>query len=85
MSVIFDVTKPGVVKIRLKKGNKVVADTHLTVGQGFDILLIRTLDKALHKNKIGGLSLKSVEIEGEIEAGSLAGMLLISVAKALII
>ena len=60
MSVIFDVIKLGVVKTRLRKGGKVVADTHLTISQDFDIMLIMALDKLIRSNRIGRLSLKSV-------------------------
>jgi len=83
MSVIFDATKLGVVKIRLRKGGKVVADTHLTVGQDFDIVLITALDKLIRSNKIERLSLKNVKIRGKMRPGAISGMTLKTVAEAL--
>lgn len=40
----------------------------LTVIRSFDIMLIRTLDKILRKNKIERLSLKSVRGEGPVRS-----------------
>lgn len=42
-----------------------MAELNLTMGQGSDNMLIRTLDKILLKNRIRKSSLKIVEIQGE--------------------
>lgn len=81
--VLFNVKNREITEIQLKTGGHVIDKMHLTAGQDFDILLIRTLDKIFQKNKIVKLSLKSVKIRGETEPQALSGMILRSVAKAL--
>lgn len=69
--------------LRLKGDNKSVYVETLTIGQDFDILLIRTLDKVLRKNKIDRLSVKSVEISGKLSPYALSSMVVKAVASAL--
>lgn len=83
--LIIKVKYQKILRIIVQEKNKVIDDTHLTVGQGLDIMLIRALDKILCKNKIEKLSFKNVEISGKIEPNALSGMMLQTVAKALII
>ena len=87
--ILFDVrdAKPGLrkdnLKIKVLDHRKMIYEETLTIGQDFDIVLIRALDKILRKNKIDRLSLKSVETSGKIELGALSGMILRTTAQAL--
>ncbi len=66
--------------IELRKMNNRLAYVEtLTIGQDFDILLIRVLDKIFRRNRIERLSLKTVEIGGKMAPGALSGMILRSV------
>lgn len=69
----------------LMKNKHLIDKTNLTVGQDFDIVLIRTLDKILHKNIIGKLSLKSAQISGKMINGVISSMILKTTTEALII
>ncbi len=80
---IFCIIGKDKLKINMLDGNKILYEETLTIGQGFDIVLIRALDKILNKNKIERLSLKSVEISGKVEPNALSGMIIKSVTKAL--
>lgn len=64
MRLFFSLENTNKLIIQLKHKSKLIDKTHLTVSQSFDIILIRTLDKILRKNKIERLSLKSVRGEG---------------------
>jgi hypothetical protein len=55
------------------------------VGQGFDIVLIRVLDKIICDNKMERLSLKSVRIGGKMASGAISSMVLETMAKTLTI
>ncbi|OGN03575.1 MAG: hypothetical protein A2655_04765 [Candidatus Yanofskybacteria bacterium RIFCSPHIGHO2_01_FULL_43_42] len=79
----FDVIGRNDLSVKIWKGKKPICGGILTIGQDFDIVLIRTLDKILRSNKIERLSLKSVEISGKMASSALSGMILRSVAKAL--
>jgi len=70
MRVMFDVIKPGIVRIRLKQRSGEMVDTHLTPGQSFDILLTRVP----RSNKIERLSLKKVKIRGKMRPGVISGI-----------
>lgn len=85
MRLLFNIKNQRVVEIQLIKGKKVINKTYLTMGQSFDILLIRSLDKFFNKNKIDRLSLKSVETSGEMRSGAMSSMILKTVVKALTI
>lgn len=82
MRFLFKVKNQEILEIQLKKGKKVIDKEHLTTGQPFDIMLIRALDKILRKNKIGRLSLKSVEISGKTDPKAAFSMILRTVARA---
>jgi len=76
----------GKVNIQLKTGKTgkvVISHEKLTVGQGFDIVLIKALDKLLRKNRMEKLSLKNVKIQGEVRSEAISGMILKTVAEAL--
>lgn len=82
----FCIDSPDILKIELRNGNnKLFYVETLTIGQGFDIMLIRTLDKMFRRNKIDRLSLKSVEIRGEMPPNALSSMILQTVARTLAI
>lgn len=83
MRLLFNIKNQEVVEIQLKKDKNVISETHLTVGQPLDTMLIRALDKILRKNKMGRLSLKSVRISGKIRPEVASGMILKTVASAL--
>lgn len=85
MTIIIKVNMPKSVSLKIIDGLRVIEEAYLTVGQDLDIMLIRTIDKILFKNKIGRLSLKKVEISGKMDPHALSGMILGSVAKALTI
>ena len=84
--VEFCIDGPDILRIELRdRDNKLFYVETLTIGQGFDIMLIRTLDKIFRKNRIDRLSLKSVEIRGEMAPNALSGMILQTVARTLTI
>ena len=83
MNVAFKISRNNKLTILLTNCGKLISKTTLTIGQDFDIVLIRALDKILRKNKIDRLSLKSVETSGKIELGALSGMILRTTAQAL--
>lgn len=85
MRLLFNVKNRENVEIKLIKNKRLIDKTNLTVGQDFDTVLIRELDKILHKNIIEKLSLKSVQISGEMTVGALSSMILKATTEALII
>ena len=85
MRLLFNVKNQEILEIQLTKGKLNIDKTHLTISQGFDTMLIRTLDKIFRKNRIDRLSLKSVEIRGEMAPNALSGMILQTVARTLTI
>ena len=85
MRLLFNVKNRENVEIKLIKNKRLIDKTNLTVGQDFDTVLIRALDKILHKNIIEKLSLKSVQISGEMTVGALSSMILKTTAEALTI
>ena len=85
MRLLFNIKNQEILEIQLTKGKLNIDKTHLTISQGFDTMLIRTLDKIFRKNRIDRLSLKSVEIRGEMAPNALSGMILQTVARTLTI
>ena len=85
MCLLFNIKNQEILEIQLTKGKLNIDKTHLTISQGFDTMLIRTLDKIFRKNRIDRLSLKSVEIRGEMAPNALSGMILQTVARTLTI
>lgn len=82
-NVKFKILHKDTVSVQLQERGLVVDDKTLTISQGLDNMLISALDKLLHRNRMGRLSLKSVEIRGKMESNRLSGMILKSVASAL--
>lgn len=78
MDIIFKFLKNGRLIILEKKWGRMLAELNLTMGQGSDSMLIRTLDKILLKNKIRKSSLKIVEIQGE--TGEMSALMMIAAA-----
>lgn len=85
MRLLFNIKNRENVEMMLMKNKHLIDKTNLTVGQDFDIVLIRTLDKILHKNIIGKLSLKSAQISGKMINGVISSMILKTTTEALII
>lgn len=85
MCLLFNIKNQRVVEIQLIKGKKVIDKTYLTMGQSFDMMLIRTLDKILRKNRIERLSLKIVKIRGKMRPEAVSSMILKTVIKALMV
>lgn len=83
MDVIFKLKNKGIVEINLVNNKLIINETYLTIGQGFDIMLIKTLDKILNENKMDRLSLKSVQISGKIDHHALSSMMLRATVAAL--
>lgn len=83
MRLLFKIKNQEILEIQLKKGSRIIDKTHLTAGQYFDIVLIRTLDKIICKHKINKLSLKSVKISGKIAPNAMFGMILQTTTRAL--
>ena len=96
-NIVFKIKYQKIIGLILIDSTGIIDKTYLTVGQSFDILLIRTIDKILRKNTIERLSLKSVrgegpvrsrvyvEISGKMTSNALSGMILNAVVKALMI
>lgn len=70
-------------RLWIKNGEREFSEEELTPGQGFDNMLITSLDKILLKNTIRKSSLKSLEIQGEIRKISSQGMILRAVKEAI--
>ena len=95
MRLLFNLKNQDILEIQLVKGKLAIDETRLTMGQGFDIVLIKALDKILHKNRMERLSLKSVrgrgpaqsrvymEISGKMVSGVISSMVLETMTKAL--
>lgn len=74
---------PGVIEIKLKKGNRILDELHLTITRNLDNMLITAIDKLLAKNRIDRLSLKTLEIQGEMGPGAVSSMILKTIKSAL--
>ena len=85
MRLLFNIENRENIEILLIKNKRSVNRTRLTVGQGFDIILIGALDKILHRNRIEKTSLKSIRISGKMATGAISGMILKTITEALII
>ena len=83
MKLVLNVKESGALNIELKNGAKIVDRELLTIAPGFDSILIGSIDKLLSRNRIERLSLKKVEIAGEIDEKSVSGMIIRTVAQAL--
>lgn len=85
MRLLFNTKNQEFVEVKLFKNKHLLGKANLTITHDFDILLIKSIDKLLHKYKMDKLSLKSVETSGEMRSGAMSGMILKTVAKALTI
>lgn len=84
MKLIFNIKTSDKIEIILKQGRLVLDAESLTINQGFDNMLINTLDKLLRETKIDRMRLKSAEIQGKIKEKALWGMILKTILKALV-
>lgn len=82
ISIIFDVGENSI-DIELRRGAVLLDRQTLTKDRNLDTLLIKVLDNILFRNKIERLSLKSVEIRGNIRDEAVSGMILKTIKKAL--
>lgn len=85
MKLIFSIKTQNRVSIQLLQGKRVVGQQSLTISQGFDNMLITTLDKLLAEFKMDRLRLKSAQILGKVEDKALWGMILKTINQALLI
>lgn len=84
LKIYINVTKNNKnLRFLIKNGEREFREEELTPGQGFDNMLIRSLDKTLLKNRIRKSSLKNVEIQGEIRETSVWGMILTAIKEAI--
>lgn len=83
MRLIFNVKNAKNLEISLNKGKLILVSQHLTIDQGFDTLLITSLDKLLRSIKIDSTCVKSAEILGKVDENALWGMMLKSIVQAL--
>ena len=83
IKVVFNVKKPDLISIELRKGSELIDSEDLTISQGFDTLLISVLDKLLSRNNIDRLSLKSLEIQGDLREEAVSAMILKTAKSAL--
>lgn len=83
IKLIINLKEFNIALVELKRGTKTIGNESLTISQDFDTLLIRTIDKLLLSNRIDGLSLKSLEIQGKLRSGSVSSMILKTISSAL--
>lgn len=83
MKLILTIKNQDIVKIQLKIGSKVIDQESLTISRNLDTLLIRAIDKVLFKNKIGRLSLKSLEIPTKLKDGAVSSMIIRTIKSGL--
>ncbi|OGN01174.1 MAG: hypothetical protein A3B91_05290 [Candidatus Yanofskybacteria bacterium RIFCSPHIGHO2_02_FULL_41_29] len=83
MKLILTVKNQKEATLKLKEGNLVIDEETLTIGQGFDTLLITAIDNILAESKINKLCLRRFEISGKILPGTVLGMLIKTVKSAL--
>lgn len=82
VKLILNIQNDKKVSLQLKRGSILLDELHLTVSQGFDTLLIRTIDKLLVRNRIDRLSLKSVQIQGKLRPGAVSSMTIKTIKSA---
>ena len=76
MNLILILKNQNKLTIQLKQGDKIIDHKPLTISQGFDTLLISSIDKILVKNKIDRLSLKTFKIQGKLKPETVSSMIL---------
>ena len=82
INLIFSLKKYNVLEIILKKDGTLFAKTDLTISQGFDKLLIVSVDKLLAKSNIDRSSLKSITGKGKPNKQAVSGMVLETIRTA---
>ncbi|OGN07985.1 MAG: hypothetical protein A3J46_03980 [Candidatus Yanofskybacteria bacterium RIFCSPHIGHO2_02_FULL_41_11] len=75
--------KEDFVGITLKNKGVIIDETDLTISQGLDNMLIKALDNLIARNKIERLSIKNVEIGGELRGEAISSMVIKTVKTAL--
>ncbi len=76
MKLILSIQNQDNLTVQLKRGNKHLDREDLTISRNLDTLLIRAIDKILSRNKIGRLSLKSLEIPAKLKDEAISNMIL---------
>lgn len=83
MKLILHIKKDDVVTLELKQGSRTLGREDLTISRNLDKLLITSIDKLANKNKIDRLSLKTLEIRGNLKVGAVSGMVMKAIKAAL--
>lgn len=83
MNFIFTSEGQSRARLDLKKGRATIDSKSLTISQGFDKLLIVSIDKLAARNKIDRLSIKSLKIQGFLKDGAVSSMILRSISAGL--
>ena len=83
MKLILTIQNQNELLIQLKEGRRLVADDYLTISQNLDTLLIRAIDNLMVKNRIDRLSLKTMEIRGNMKLGAVSSMILRTIRSGL--
>ncbi len=83
MKIFINLKQPNIAVVGVKQGSRYTAKESLTIGQEFDTLLIRVIDKLLEENRMDRLSLKTLEIQGNLKPGTVSSMILNTLISAL--
>lgn len=83
MKLVYNIKNTDTAVLQLKNGRRTLDELHLTVSQGFDSMLITAIDKLLIRNRIDRLSLKSLEIQGEIRPEAVSSMIIRALKSAI--
>lgn len=83
LPILYIETRASGLGLKLLKAGKTIDKTYLTLSQDFDKLLIISLDKLLHRNRIEKLSLNQVSILGGFNKQAAVGRIVEALKKAL--
>jgi len=83
MKLIIIIQNQDNLVIQLKNGRNVLSTLNLTINQNLDTLLIRAIDNLIAKNRIDRLSLKALEIRGNMRFGAVSSMVLRTIQSGL--
>ena len=83
MKLILTIKNQNSLVIQLRAGKRSIDNEHLTVSQNLDTLLIRAIDNLMTRNRIDRLSLKALEIRGNMRPGAVSSMILGAVKSGL--
>ncbi len=83
MNLVLIIGNSNQLTIQLRLGNKVVDSEGLTIARNLDTLLIVSLDNLLARNRIDRLSLRTLKIQGKLEAEAVSGMIIRTIKSGL--